>query len=187
MFSPPKPRTFLLMLSGVHLSDISGDEMFDNLFMEQMVVGATRQFEENCEEYDEIKNLDCIPKKFSTLKKWPTSTNLRCWECGMHFSGRPAFIPKTIHEESYGALVYDVEGNFCTFNCAAKFSREKYPQTHLKYKEYMIFIYNRETKKNIINIKDPPQRTLMCDYCGPQGISEEKFEELKKENALKFQ
>ena len=187
-------RTFLLMLSGVQLKDLHGDEIFDDRFLEAGnmqqdfvadVYGDDKISSGLTSNYDNSKNFDNIPKKFISLEKWPSSTNLKCWECCSYFTSSPTFIPKTMHEEAYGVVAYDIEGNFCTWNCAAKFARAKYPKTHLKYKEYMIYIYKLVTGKSIIDIDDPPCRTSINEYCGPDGISVEQFEELKK-NCLKM-
>lgn len=182
-------RTFLLMLRDVKLKDIHGDEIFDDRFLEAGTVpqdfaadvyGDDKISSGNTCNYEDSKNFDNIPKKFTTLDKWPTSTNLRCWECCMFFTTAPTFIPKMMHEEAYGVIAYDVEGNFCTWNCAAKFARAKYPKNYLRYKEYMIYIYKLITGKSIIDIEDPPSRTSINEYCGSDGYTVENFEELKK-------
>jgi hypothetical protein len=49
----------------------------------------------------------------------PKKTEISCWWCDYTFDNFPVYIPN-----SYKNNIYYVFGNFCSFNCAAKYNRK---------------------------------------------------------------
>ena len=49
--------------------------------------------------------------------EWPKATQYHCFWCCHSFETMPCFIPISLHND-----VYEVYGNFCSFNCAMSFN-----------------------------------------------------------------
>jgi hypothetical protein len=54
-------------------------------------------------------------------KTWPSSSPYACWNCTEHFENAPVGIPTVAMSDNYEDTYY-LEGNFCSFNCAASTS-----------------------------------------------------------------
>ena len=146
----------ILCLSGISLQDyIPLEDVADDRLL----------FNENVEE--EIYPYNKIPQVFTSLSKWPTSTNLICWSCGFKFDNIPKFIPTYIREVN-DSIEIGVNGNMCSFNCV-----ELWIETHIMTREerhrlqtnlcFLFFIF---TGKHITHIKPSPCKTNLLQYGG---------------------
>jgi hypothetical protein len=70
-----------------------------------------------------------------------------------------------------GNIVYDVYGNFCTFNCAQKYINEKFKGDPAKNDKdrFLRAICKIFTGKKIDHIVPAPDKTRMQQYCGDRG------------------
>lgn len=131
-------------------------------------------------ESDEIYPYNKIPQIFTTLGKWPTSTNLCCWSCGFKFDNVPKFIPTYIRETN-DSVEIGVMGNMCSFNCA-----ELWIETHTmsreerhKLQNNLCFLFYIFTGKHIFHIKPSPCKTNLLQYGGTWN--EETFQKHMKD------
>lgn len=109
-----------------------------------------------------------------SLQEWPSSTNIKCWYCGLGFKSHPIFIPKSINNTNKGKSL-SVCGNFCTFGCAQAFieTNKMISNTfdsigHLKY------LYNIFYEKKINDIISSPNKYNLLQYGGTLTIKEYK-------------
>lgn len=117
-----------------------------------------------------------LPKIFTTVEEWPQRSTLRCWECADCFNTRPAFLPITTPD---GIIP---RGNFCGWGCAIKYLRLHYPkESRWDIEKQMIIIRSLFEGRPIYNIAEAPDRTRKKSFCGNSGLSNEEFEELKKQ------
>lgn len=160
----------ILSLSGITLDDyIPLEDVADDRFLED---------EETKE--DNIYPYNKIPQVFTSLSKWPTSTNLYCWTCGFKFDNIPKFIPTYIRETNDNIEI-GVVGNMCSFNCV-----ELWIETHSisreekhKLQTNLCFLYFIFTGKHISYIKPSPCKTNLLQYGG--SWNEETFLKHMKE------
>lgn len=84
----------------VYLTD-SSDEELPNIFSSNF---------NKIEEVQEENDYDNLPMYFSTLSKWPKTTNLLCWYCNIRPVGMPWFIPIGICKKS--VLILDEKDEY---------------------------------------------------------------------------
>ena len=108
-------------------------------------------------------------------KTWPNSSAYNCWYCDEPFDNAPVGVPTIAMSDSYEDSYY-LEGNYCSFNCAAKDLFETSPngdsQLFTIY-EIMNFIYNEvndedEYQKIIL----APDRKCLKKFGGPLTLEE---------------
>ena len=158
-------RRNLLHLSGITLSDYVPVE---DLFDEKVLEGAAREeFPLDPLPYDKI------PAVFSGLDDWPAGTNLLCWACPFSFDGPPRFAPTYIRQGERGRLEVGVEGNFCTFNCAARYIDSAYPQKHWRMRDNLCTVYQMFTGRRVPHIPAAPSKTELRMFGGT--LSEDQF------------
>lgn len=146
----------ILCLSGISLQDyIPLEDVADDRLL----------FNESND--DDIYPYNKIPQVFTSLNKWPSSTNLICWSCGFKFDGVPKFIPTYIREVN-DSVEIGVSGNMCSFNCV-----ESWIETHIMTREErhrlqtnLCFLYFIFTGKHITHIKPSPCKTNLLQYGG---------------------
>ncbi len=64
--------------------------------------------------------------------EWPKATNYHCYWCCYPFKTMPCFIPISLKDK-----IYQVYGNFCSFNCALSFN---FDSNHVNYGERNLLI-----------------------------------------------
>lgn len=147
----------ILSLSGITLQD----------YVPLEDVADDRLLAEDEMDMEEIYPYNKIPTVFTSLNKWPTSTNLCCWTCGFKFDDIPIFIPTYIRETN-DTVEIGVKGNMCSFNCAElwietnSMSRE---ERH-KLQTNLCFVFYLFTGKHISHIKPSPCKTNLLQYGG---------------------
>lgn len=159
-------RANILFLKGVYLDNLkNADDIFDRKFTGQEAAPASRIIYQS------------LPEQFTTLEAWPKSTNLKCWECDCTFSTVPVPCAVDMYHNKNGQTVYDVYGNFCTFNCAQKHINEKFKGDATKYDKdrFLRALYKIFTGKKIDHIVSSPDKTRMQQYCGERGWTYREF------------
>jgi hypothetical protein len=103
---------------------------------------------------------------------WPQKSQYSCWNCTEPFENTPVGIP-TIHENKK-SVEYRLEGNFCSYNCAARYIFDTEQGTIL-YQKYDILnlLYSQVSEtKDIVTIPLAPPRLFLRKYGGDLGIDE---------------
>jgi hypothetical protein len=138
---------------------------------------------------------DKIPAVFTTLDKWPKSTNLLCWWCCRSFKTRPWFEPLSIEPTSETAnneqgkilsgkdliqcenkkgLCISTNGNFCSANCVQShinnFSRDL--SDKLNRSSMLRYVYEIYNRKSIPDIQPAPVKTIRIQFGGSYSDNE---------------
>ena len=155
-------RTNLLILNSVYINDYLINESVIDAIDNNVAVYK----------YDEI------PKKFISVDTWPTHTNLLCWSCGQKPLSYPKFIPLHPEIDKNGRDICDVIGNFCEWNCAARYIQEVMPEVQRwDLNRFLARFECKFTKKRREIISIGPPKTILKDYCGSKGITPEQWRE----------
>jgi len=158
-------RPNILNLKDVSLDDYRPiEDVFDEKILEEIPVPEPQ-----------VIAHDVIPPRFVNLDDWPCSTGLRCWACDCTFDGRPKFVATSVTRAKHaGSPVFGVEGNFCTFNCAARYIDTVYEHTtkHWRLRDNLCLAYRVFTGKKIKHIAAAPKKTEMRAYGGPLSRNE---------------
>lgn len=121
---------------------------------------------------------DVIPPRFTTVEIWPKSTNLRCWNCDLQFTGYPKFVPMNPEYGANRSEIYEVRGNFCEWNCAVRYVMEKIPPYQQSDLNRLICVVSQKfTGRATQKIMPAPDKTRMHAYCGDHGISPAQYRE----------
>lgn len=121
-------------------------------------------------------------------KTWPSSSPYACWNCTEHFENAPVGIPTIAMSDNYEDTYY-LEGNFCSFNCAARhlFDTHNAADSQLfTIYEILNFIYN-ELSADIKGgeyekIKLAPERICLKKFGGHLSLEEYRKNFMTKVN-----
>ena len=141
-------KSRIIFLRGVFLADC---ETFNDKFRKHVMA-------EVAEKIDTQQSYDTIPKEFTTLEIWPKSTNIKCWSCTLNFSTRPIFVP--------GRNIKQVNGNFCSFNCAAAWINLQTENVQWEMRQQLKELYYIFNGKRIDVILPAHDKTEMKEYGG---------------------
>ena len=104
-----------------------------------------------------------------TGKKFkPEPTDAECWWCDYGFETLPVYIPNLYKDE-----VYYVFGNFCSFNCAAKYNSKMLKDYKCDTRHALLQSLKEKTTKDRTPIKLASERESLKKKGGPDSI--EKF------------
>lgn len=121
---------------------------------------------------------DEIPGRFTSVEKWPSFSNLKCWECDQLPVSYPRFVPINPEKDENGNDICDVLGNFCEWNCAVRYTTKEIPKEQQWDTLRMICVF--ESKFSGIykeKIMPSPPKTLMRAYCGRHGLTPREYKE----------
>lgn len=155
-------KTNLLYLKGVYLKDFLSTDDIKYVVVDNPV--------------SVVDPYNTIPKKFINVQSWPTTTNLKCWNCDLLFQCYPKFIPINPERAPEGYDVFGVLGNFHEWNCAVKYVKEKMPlEQQWDAIKLINLIAGKFTGKMHTRIQPSPEKTEMKQYCGEEGITSKQY------------
>lgn len=129
----------ILFIKGIFKKDCTSDDIFEKRILENSVTHHTDVDTISSEVIingESFINYEKLPNIFTDIETWKKKSNLACWNCTLHFTTIPIFIPKVIEPMSLKNKVdrekicdqkfsITVEGVFCSFGCA-----RQYIETH---------------------------------------------------------
>ena len=116
-------------------------------------------------------------KDTHTTKDLPSQTDLACFWCCEHFSGRPCVIPIGISDS-----IWNVYGNYCTPQCAMAYLLSEILDTHTRWER--ISLLNRLYAKQINGrIYPAPNRECLKRFGGP--IPPEEFRSICENQSIR--
>lgn len=156
----------ILYLRGIVSSDFEiDDSVFDKKFVEEIEESRLRAV-----------NYKANPQTFTDWKSWPLTSNLKCWFCDRITGGVSIFITDDLSFAVDGSRIITTKGHFCTTNCAQAYINNWYTGAQRDDKtKYLLMLAREKTKENIFCIQPSPPKTIMRQYMGPDGISEEDY------------
>lgn len=170
----------ILILKDILIYDL---ETIENIQKEENDV-----YDYSNDEIDNNPNINNIPKKFTSLKTWPRTTEIRCWYCSCNFDTIPIFIPSSINqitndEEEYNICVH---GCFCSFNCAKSYIIYKYEklEEQLEKEKMLCYLFNIFNNIRVSFIIQSVNKYKLVFYGGNMCINKFKKENEKRTNLL---
>ncbi|GFR88325.1 BA71V-B175L protein [Elysia marginata] len=166
----PAARPNILHLGGVTLRDfVPIEDVFDEKVLEVVELSGQAA---------KPPPFEKIPAVFSSVKEWPLFTNLRCWSCAFTFDTPPCFVPTSVRAKSDDRVEIGVEGNFCTFNCAARYIDDMYPPQafaakHWRMRDNLCLVYYYFKGLRVHHIEPAPRKTELIGFGG--NLDEETF------------
>jgi hypothetical protein len=149
------------------------------------------------------ENYNNIPKYYYDYKTWINKTNLKCWVCDLNFSDKPWFLPRGVVSKSISkevlnnlspdrlselalpqnghtkeVILKQVEGNFCSPFCTMYyFNRSIYIDKAKRgdIEKLILDLYYDFVGVRIGQIPESEDKTIMRQYCGNHGKTEEEF------------
>jgi len=140
-----------------------------------------------------------IPKFYNDIPtKWYSDQDLctsdcKCWNCGLNFTTDSAFIPMNPKRvppifDSDGnktdeAIVFDRYGIYCSWPCAARDAYHRFgnQKNYTDIQQGLRVVYNIIYDCNVIFVRMSPDKTVMSEYCGNGGMSNNEYS-----NAIKM-
>jgi len=121
---------------------------------------------------------------------WPEKSPYACWNCTEKFTETPIGIPALTSSTPYKDE-YHLEGNFCSFNCAARYlfdnNKGTESQTIWTVFEIMNFIYNEINDcDDFIRIKLAPEPLCLKKFGGNLTLEEYRKNNLTNTNYKVF-
>lgn len=159
----------LLILRGVYLKDLDTPEDTPSI-----QCGANKQHTgaDAPAEYTEI------PKRFTCVKNWPISSNLKCWSCDLLPPSYPKFIPLNPEKGEDNRDECDTYGNFCEWNCAVEYVRKEFPpDQHWDILEDICLFESKFSGQRKEKIVPAPPKIRMAMYCGKHGLTPKEWRE----------
>lgn len=116
-----------------------------------------------------------MPRIFTSVDKWPKSSNRKCWNCDLVPIDYPRFIPVKLFPD--GSC--ETYGHFCEWNCAVRYVQHEMPKDAQWDSLRLIGLYESKftAKPQREKIPPAPSKTIMRQYCGDGGLSEQEYRE----------
>lgn len=171
-------RRFILLIYGVKLSDVR--KVLNTSTSSHAQKDKARDTSQRSESLIDFANYSKIPHIFTTIDQFPKSTNLLCWSCHRSFTSQPRFIAiESIRAIGRDAYDWIIEGNFCSWACAAAYIEQHYADTKKwSLRQNLAVVRAQIDGTKIQLVKPAPCHTKMRSYCGADGMSQQDYSEL---------
>jgi hypothetical protein len=117
----------------------------------------------HCVDMADYDLMNKMPETYNNHEDWIKVTRIKCWNCTLNFENTPITIPKNIQEN--GDM--EIEGIFCSFNCAVRYINDYYHGNKLsKFYNNLLYLYFKFNKKYAVKIHKSPQRYVLKEYGG---------------------
>ena len=157
-------------------SGVQNEVVQEPVATEPQVQGAPVPVATPKREYGPTKLLVSFASSKQT-KELPSESNVACFWCCEHFTGRPCVVPSQIVDQ-----VWQVYGNFCTPQCAMAYLLSEILDTHTRWER--IALLNRLYASSCHGRVYPaPSRESLQRFGGP--ISPEDFRAICEEQRIR--
>jgi hypothetical protein len=107
----------------------------------------------------------------------PERTNLFCWHCRHAFDTSPIGLPLTMRTMPDGILVFETEGNFCSFSCCKTYlldSRHRRPSLYRESDPLLEVLHRSLFGECSSKVEIPlaPSWQLLSEYGGTLSIEQ---------------
>jgi len=119
---------------------------------------------------------DKPPEKFVSVARWPKTTNLRCWNCGLIPTDYPKAVVTSFTIAESGKFICNTEGSFGHWPCAVSYILRTYPKHKIPDAIDMLCLLESQfTGVLRRSISAAPDHTKLKEYCGNDGLSESEY------------
>ncbi len=118
-----------------------------------------------------VSKFQSIPVLFTSIERWPSKTNLRCWWCYDNHENYPKFIPTSIQSNGHCTPF----GSFCEWSCAAAYVTS-FMSGSIDTLENLKLYCQKFTGKNVLIIPRSPSPHVRQEFIGgSRGITNEAY------------
>jgi hypothetical protein len=135
------------------------DPIFDSNSLDNILITCIKKTESDIL----INENDIKPSDNSDncFQEYNSSNNKKCWNCSYNIDGEVYSYPI-----NYFNNVFKINGNFCSYQCAARYIYENYNDKDFLDKYYLLNFYVNIKYNKLDKIKIPYSKLRLIDYGG---------------------
>tara|TARA_B100001094_G_scaffold193847_1_gene187711 strand:- start:3554 stop:4201 length:648 start_codon:yes stop_codon:yes gene_type:complete len=135
------------------------DPVFDNNNLDDILITCIKKPKKDLVVKD--NNIQPNDNSENNFQEYESKNNKKCWNCSYDIEGEVYSYPI-----SYYNNVFNVNGNFCCYECSARYIYENYNDKEFWDKYYLLNFYvNIKFNKNN-KVKIPYSKLRLIDYGG---------------------
>ena len=135
------------------------DPVFDNNNLDDILITCIKKPKDDVVVKD--NNIQPNDNSENNYQEYESKNNKKCWNCSYNIEGEVYSYPI-----SYYNNVFNVNGNFCCYECSARYIYENYNDKEFWDKYYLLNFYvNLKLNKNN-KVKIPYSKLRLIDYGG---------------------
>jgi hypothetical protein len=134
------------------------DPVFDNNNLDDILITCIKKPKDNIIIEDTIKPNDVLETNFQCYEQ---NNNNKCWNCSYDIEGEVYSYPI-----SYYNNVFNVNGNFCCYECTGRYIYENYNDREFWDKYYLLNFYVNIKCNKSSKVKIPYSKLRLIDYGG---------------------
>lgn len=135
------------------------DPVFDSNSLDDILITCINKYNDdiNIDEKTNVKPNDIV----NDYEDYEHTNNSKCWNCSYNIEGEVYSYPI-----NYFNNVFSVNGNFCCYQCAARYIYDNYNDREFRDKYYLLNFYVNLKSGKINKIKIPYSKLRLVDYGG---------------------
>ena len=135
------------------------DPVFDSNSLDDILITCIKKPKNDIKIEEEIvKPIDVSENNF---QEYESKKNNKCWNCSYDIDGEVHSYPV-----SYFNNVFNVNGNFCCYECAGRYIYENYNDKEFWDKYYLLNFYVNLKCNKSTKVKIPYSKLRLIDYGG---------------------
>ena len=137
---------------------LNDSPVFEDNKIDDILITCIKKSKKVDIEGDDINYHDCNDDNYESFK--PSIIN-KCWNCSYEINGEIYSYPIC-----YNNGVFHTTGNFCCYECSARYIYETYSNKEFLDKYYLLNLYTNISRNTNTRIKIPVSKLKLIDYGG---------------------
>tara|TARA_A100001015_G_scaffold176033_1_gene195772 strand:- start:2766 stop:3413 length:648 start_codon:yes stop_codon:yes gene_type:complete len=135
------------------------DPVFDNNNLDDILITCIKKPKKDLVVKD--NNIKPNDNSENNFQEYESKNNKKCWNCSYDIEGEVYSYPI-----SYYNNVFNVNGNFCCYECSARYIYENYNDREFWDKYYLLNFYVNIKQNKNNKVKIPYSKLRLIDYGG---------------------
>lgn len=135
--------------------------IFENEKIDNILVTCIKKHKENIYVDELVKPHDILQDNYDKVDMPPLPKIKKCWNCSFGIEGDIVSYPTNYHDN-----MFYINGNFCSYECSARYIYETYSDREFWDKYHLLNFYTNMIRNTDTKIKIPPSRLRLIEYGG---------------------
>lgn len=138
----------------------NSDPVFDSNSLDDILITCIKKYKDDINIQDKL-NVEANDDSHKNYQDYEPANNKKCWNCSYIIDGEVYSFPV-----NYFNNIFSLNGNFCCYQCAARYIYDNYNDKEFRDKYYLLNFYVNMKLNTYSKVKIPYSKLRLIDYGG---------------------
>ena len=138
----------------------NSDPVFDSNSLDDILITCIKKYKDDINIQDQL-NVEANDDSHKNYQDYGPVINKKCWNCSYNIDGEVYSFPINCFNN-----IFSLNGNFCCYQCAARYIYDNYNDKEFRDKYYLLNFYVNMKLNTYSKVKIPYSKLRLIDYGG---------------------